>query len=121
MSVSEPERHELYQAFEGLMGKKKAETMMALLPPTGWGDVATRRDLEAHELVTKRQLEAHEAAVKQQFEAHEAAVKQQFEIVNKNIELTKSDLNERIMRTALMVNLPTVLAAVGLSFAATRL
>jgi hypothetical protein len=132
MSVSEPERHELYQAFEGLMGKKKAETMMALLPPTGWGDVATRRDLEAHELVTKRQLEAHEAAVKQQLEAHEAAVKQQleaheatvkqqFEIVNKNIELTKSDLNERIMRTALMVNLPTVLAAVGLSFAATRL
>jgi len=37
--------------------------MMALLPPTGWGDVATRRDLEAHELVTKRQLEALEPLV----------------------------------------------------------
>jgi hypothetical protein len=81
MSVTEPERHELYQAFEGLMGKKKAETMMALLPPTGWGDVATKQDLE----------------------------------------LLESRLREQILRTALTINIPSILAAVGLSFAATRL
>jgi hypothetical protein len=28
------------------MGKERASTMMNLLPPVGWGDVATRRDLE---------------------------------------------------------------------------
>jgi hypothetical protein len=81
MSVTEPERHELYQAFEGLMGKKKAETMMALVPPTGWGDVATKKDLE----------------------------------------LLESRLREQILRTALTINIPSILAAVGLSFAATRL
>jgi hypothetical protein len=27
------------------MGQDRATTMMNLLPPTGWGDVATRRDL----------------------------------------------------------------------------
>ena len=28
------------------MGKERASTMMNLLPPVGWGDVATRRDLD---------------------------------------------------------------------------
>ncbi len=28
------------------MGTERATTMMNLLPPVGWGDVATRRDLE---------------------------------------------------------------------------
>ena len=103
MSVSEPERHELYQAFEGLVGRKKAETMMALLPPTGWGDVATRRDLEAHEASNRQEFEAVRARSKAEHEALEAR------------------LNAQIMKTALMVNIPSILAAVGLSFAATRI
>ena len=28
------------------MGKDRAATMMSLLPPAGWGDVATNRDLD---------------------------------------------------------------------------
>ena len=28
------------------MGSERAATMMSLLPPVGWGDVATRHDLE---------------------------------------------------------------------------
>jgi len=103
MAVSEPERHELYQAFEGLMGKKKAETMMALLPPTGWGDVATRRDLEALEDANKRDHEALATAI------------------NHQREILESRLNERIMRTALTVNIPSILAAFALAFAAVRL
>ena len=27
------------------MGRERAATMMSLVPPAGWGDVATRRDL----------------------------------------------------------------------------
>jgi hypothetical protein len=45
MSVTEFERHQLYSWFEEHMGQDRATTMMNLLPPTGWGDVATRRDL----------------------------------------------------------------------------
>jgi hypothetical protein len=114
MSVSEPERHELYQAFEGLMGKKKAETMMALLPPVGWGDVATRRDLEAHDASSTARFEAHAASNKQEFEAVRAASKAEHEAL-------EARLNAQIMRTALTVNIPSILAAVALSFAATRL
>jgi hypothetical protein len=46
MSVSEHERHRLFTWFEEHMGSDQAATMMSLLPPTGWGDVATRRDLD---------------------------------------------------------------------------
>jgi len=102
MAASEADRHELYQAFEGLMGKKKAETMMALLPPVGWGDVATRRDLDAHDALNRQEFGALRAASKAEHEALE------------------SRINERIMRTALTVNIPSILAAVALSFAATR-
>jgi BMFP domain-containing protein YqiC len=45
MSVTEFERHQLYSWFEEHMGQERATTMMNLIPPTGWGDVATRRDL----------------------------------------------------------------------------
>ncbi len=66
---------------QGLIGEKKANTLMSLLPPTGWGDVATKKDLE----------------------------------------LLESRVREQILRTALMINIPAMLAAVALSFAATRL
>lgn len=46
MSISEHDRHQLFTWFEEHMGPERAATMMSLLPPVGWGDVATRRDLE---------------------------------------------------------------------------
>lgn len=39
----------------------------------------------------------------------------------RDLEILESRINERIMRTALTVNIPSVFAAVALSFAATRL
>jgi hypothetical protein len=45
MSATEFERHQLFSWFEEHMGQDRASTMMNLLPPAGWGDVATRRDL----------------------------------------------------------------------------
>jgi hypothetical protein len=81
MAVSESQRHELYARLEEVIGKEHAETIMSLLPPVGWADVATKSDLDAME----------------------------------------SRINERIIRTALTVNIPTILAAVALSFTAVRL
>jgi hypothetical protein len=49
MSVTEFERHQLFSWFEEHMGQERATTIMSLLPPTGWGDVATRRDLRVLE------------------------------------------------------------------------
>lgn len=48
--LDERARHELYRAIEELLGTERADTLMSLLPPVGWSDVATKDDL--------RQLEA---------------------------------------------------------------
>ncbi len=45
MSPSERERLELYDHLGEVLGTDHAGTLMEMLPPTGWGDVATRGDL----------------------------------------------------------------------------
>ncbi len=45
--VSDRDRHELYVALLDRLGQGPADTMMALLPPVGWAEVARASDLEA--------------------------------------------------------------------------
>jgi hypothetical protein len=47
VSVTEYERHLIFQWLEEAMGPERAAIMMQLLPPVGWGDVATKADLQA--------------------------------------------------------------------------
>ena len=49
MAISEEARHELYLALEQTIGHDQATTLMEHLPPVGWADVATKRDLDALE------------------------------------------------------------------------
>jgi hypothetical protein len=49
MALDERARHELFLRLEQALGQKSAETLMELLPPVGWADVATKRDLDALE------------------------------------------------------------------------
>lgn len=46
MSVTEEARHDLRERLVQLMGRTHTTTLMAHLPPTGWGDVATKADLD---------------------------------------------------------------------------
>jgi hypothetical protein len=43
--IDERARHNLYRAIEDLLDTEQADTLMALLPPVGWADIATRVDL----------------------------------------------------------------------------
>src|SRR6266511_2809720 len=45
MAVDERASHELFLRVEGELGPQAAETLMQLLPPVGWADVATKHDL----------------------------------------------------------------------------
>lgn len=45
--VSDQDRRELYEALERGLGPGPATTMMELLPPVGWADLARQSDLVA--------------------------------------------------------------------------
>lgn len=45
--VSDQDRRNLYDALEQHLGQAPAGTLMELLPPVGWGDVARQSDLVA--------------------------------------------------------------------------
>ncbi|HYZ92245.1 MAG TPA: hypothetical protein VFA34_07615 [Actinomycetota bacterium] len=45
--MDERSRHELHSKLETVLGGSEAATLMSYLPPVGWADVATKRDLES--------------------------------------------------------------------------
>ena len=45
MDVTEFQRHEVFKWLEQQMGPERAAIMMDLLPPVGWGEIATKQDL----------------------------------------------------------------------------
>ncbi len=45
MAVDERARHQLFLRVEQELGPEAAETLMSMLPPVGWADVATKDDL----------------------------------------------------------------------------
>jgi hypothetical protein len=48
--ISEESRHHLYQRLEEALGPEEATVLMEHLPPVGWADVATKRDLDVLEV-----------------------------------------------------------------------
>lgn len=63
MVIDERTRHELHQRLEGVLGADEAATLMAHLPPTGWGDVVTRDYLDMAIQAQDARLEARFAQV----------------------------------------------------------
>jgi hypothetical protein len=99
VAISEEARHDLYQGLEELLGHERATTLMEHLPPVGWADVATRRDLEHLDMKFDIKLEATEARLSA---------------------LIDRRLSEAV-RVQVFTTLGSVMAAVSLAFVAARL
>ncbi|MGH8973802.1 MAG: hypothetical protein ACRD0C_11445 [Acidimicrobiia bacterium] len=65
MALDERSRHELFLRLEEVLGPRQAETLMEMMPPVGWADVATKRDLDALE----QRMELRFEAIDHRFEA----------------------------------------------------
>jgi hypothetical protein len=73
--LDERARHDLYGAITELLGSQRADTLMALLPPVGWADVATKDDL--------LQLEARlDVRLDTRFARHEARLDVRLEAID---------------------------------------
>jgi len=69
MAIDERQRHGLYQQLEATIGEEHASTLMSMLPPVGWADVATKHDLETLERVLTMKIESVEHRVTAKLES----------------------------------------------------
>jgi hypothetical protein len=49
VAITDKQRHHLFTRLEEALGPDEAATLMDMLPPVGWADVATKHDLAALE------------------------------------------------------------------------
>jgi hypothetical protein len=96
MAVDERARHELFLRVERELGPEAAETLMEMLPPVGWADVATKDDL--------RQLEER-LSLGLRAEFRQALL----------------DQTHTLFRNLVMLCTSLVFAVAGLAFAAAKL
>jgi hypothetical protein len=110
MAITEDDRLRMQRTLRRLMGERDAVTLMEHLPPVGWADVATRRDLDhLHE-----QMEARFEAIDARFEAIDA----RFEAIDARFEATEPRLRSHVDR-GLRRNLAVTVSAIGLANAGT--
>ena len=134
MALDERARHELFLRLEQALGPESAETLMEMMPPDGWADVATKRDLDAleermnlrFELVDQRfvSLDQRFGMMDQRFEM----LDQRFEASEQRLLaafrgelLAQSNVITAQTRTLVMANLGAVLSVAALAFGAARL
>jgi hypothetical protein len=84
--IDERARHELYRAVEELLGTRIADTLMALLPPVGWADVATKGDLLQLEARFDARLDAQFARAEGRTDARFGAVDARFRALDVRFE-----------------------------------
>lgn len=136
MLVTEYERNQLFVWFEEHMGKERAATIMSLLPPVGWADVATKHDLDAavERLDTKvdivaERLDTKLDVVAERLDAKIDSVAERLDATIDGVATrmsTKADLQElqsdlqRTFVTWILTAQATVVATIGLLLVALR-
>ena len=63
MAVTEESRYQLFQRLEEMLGREGVSTLMELLPPVGWADVATKRDLDHLQSRVDARIDALDARI----------------------------------------------------------
>jgi hypothetical protein len=89
MAISEESRHHLYLRLEEVLGSEEAATLMEHLPPVGWADVATKRDIEGLRDSIKHDIEGLRDSAKRDIEGLRDSTKRDIEGLRDS---TKRDL-----------------------------
>jgi hypothetical protein len=124
MVLDERARHELFRRLEEVLGPWPAETLMEMMPPVGWADVATKRDLDAleervglrFEVVDQRFL-----ALGQRFETFEHKLVAGFRAELLAVVGTQTQLIGAQTKTLVMANIGAVASMAALAFGASKL
>jgi len=139
MAVDERARQRLYDRLEQVLGAEEATILMEHLPPVGWADVATKRDLDTMAVATKRDLDTmaetfrrEHQALAETFRRDHEALAETFRREHESLRQSMETMEQRIMATVradllqqtrtMVLALSTAVVSVGgLAFAAARL
>ena len=99
MSVTEDRRIALLEAAHQHWGRDVAVTLMEMLPPSGWGDVATRQRLDALE----RGMDLRFQLVDQRFETLETTIEARFDALESRLGARIDRVEARIDRVEVNV------------------
>ena len=128
MAISEESRHRMYGRLEEVLGVEEAATMMAHLPPVGWADVATKRDLDAFagllraEMATQgAELRTEMANVRGELAVLGTELRGEIAVLGSNLRGEISAGNAALLRTLFFGMVASNATLVGLVFAAVKL
>jgi hypothetical protein len=112
MAVNEESRHHLYQSLEETLGHEDATVLMEHLPPVGWADVATKRDLDLRFANLEERLDLRFAAMDARFSVVEGRIAN----LENGIERIRSEFRTTMLAvmSMMVVLVAAVVAAVKL-------
>jgi hypothetical protein len=122
VSVTEEARNNLYNSLREILGREGATTMMELLPPIGWADVARQSDVDRRFDESERRVDARFDQVDQRFDELERRFGARFGDVDRRFDeldqrfATKDDLRQQTNRFIgwMLLSNATLVAAVTL-------
>lgn len=82
MRITEHDRHQLYRRLTDVIGPDEADTLMELLPPVGWADVATKPDLQHQTALADVRFDAIDHRL-EQIDRRFAQVDERFEQIDR--------------------------------------
>jgi hypothetical protein len=119
MSITEASRFQLRTAIGQILSEEAADTLMELLPPVGWADVATKTDLQHLREELKAEIHSLRIATKTDLQHLRDELKADIQALQLSFETTlEKRLHEQtkwFITTMIAMNAVTVAVAVALS------
>jgi hypothetical protein len=89
MAVEERSRRQLQEALMDTIGPEHTDTLLSYLPPTGWADVATTRDLDA----MRAELRGEVSELRAEVRSEVSAVRGEISELRGEISGLRADMN----------------------------
>ena len=126
MAIDERARHRLHERLEEVLGPDEAAILMEQLPPVGWADVATKRDLDTLEAAFRHGFEANrrehdvfQEANRREHDVFQEANRREHHQLTQAVEAVRKEVHQT--RTLLIALFATVVSMAGVAFAAAHL
>ena len=119
MTITDADRHRLYDALVATLGEQEATILMEHLPPVGWADVATKTDLEHLRAATKADIDGHRAETRAEFEQLRLTTKADTDRLSENLEHLRAEMNSgfRAAQATMDTRTETLRAEMAVGFA----